>query len=418
MKIIVLSDICEINSGGTPSRSILNYYQGEIPWAKISDIEKAENGVIFDTEEKISVEGLKSIRNKLFPKDTLLFAMYGSIGKVAITGRELSTNQAILGISPKNTDQVNLKYLKIWFERNKQKLINQGRGVALQNLSATIIRNLEIPLPPLDDQIRIANVLGRAEALIAKRKEGIKTLDEFLKSTFLEMFGDPARNEKRWVKIVFESVVRDFRNGQSPVTTGHTEGKVYTLSAITGNSFKGDKYKISTFESIHDNSIVKNDDFLICRGNGNIKLVGRSAIVRDISDNIIFPDTMICANIDITKINKKFIEVMWKLPFIRSQIEQFARTTNGTYKINQQSLKSIMIIVPPIKLQFEFAAIVGKIESLKLRYKQSLSELESLYGSLSQRAFKGELDLSKVLVETDNENKELHINDNAGMKSG
>jgi len=68
MKLVVLSDICEISSGGTPSRSISNYYQGEIPWAKISDIENAEHGVIFDTEEKISVEGLKSIEISYFPK--------------------------------------------------------------------------------------------------------------------------------------------------------------------------------------------------------------------------------------------------------------------------------------------------------------------------------------------------------------
>lgn len=89
-----LSDYCDISSGGTPSRKNSSFFSGEIPWAKISDIENAENGIIFSTEEKISEDGLANIRNKLFPKGTLLFAMYGSIGKIAISGVELSTNQA------------------------------------------------------------------------------------------------------------------------------------------------------------------------------------------------------------------------------------------------------------------------------------------------------------------------------------
>jgi type I restriction enzyme S subunit len=174
MKSVILSEICEIGSGGTPSRNNPDYYKGNIPWAKISDIENAENGIIWDTAEKISIDGLKSIRNKIFSKGTLLFAMYGSIGKVAIAGIQISSNQAILGIRPKNSNQINIQYLKCWFERNKQKLINQGRGVALQNLSATIIRGLEIPLPPLDDQIRIASLLSKVENIISRRREQLK----------------------------------------------------------------------------------------------------------------------------------------------------------------------------------------------------------------------------------------------------
>jgi type I restriction enzyme S subunit len=186
---------------------------------------------------------------------------------------------------------------------------------------------------------------------------------------------------------------------------------VYTV-IVTANGEEGCSLKVVIIDDekamhlIMRRMLAKVDQIEI--GNGNIKLVGRSVVVKDNPDNIIFPDTMICANIDITKINKKFIEVMWKLPFIRSQIEQLARTTNGTYKINQQSLKSIMIIVPPIKLQFEFATIIEKIESLKSRYTQNLSELDNLYGSLSQRAFRGGLDLSKVLVKKEYENIELH----------
>ena len=215
MRKVKLSDVCDISSGGTPSRNNPEYFNGDIPWAKISDIENADNGVVYATEEHISPEGLKNIRGKLFPKGTLLFAMYGSIEKVGITGRALSTNQAILGIRPRRDDEIDLNYLKSWFGSNKQKLINQGRGVALKNLSATIVRNLEIELPTLNDQIRIAHLLGKVEGLIAQRKQHLQQLDDLLKSVFQEMFGDPVRNEKGWNIEPCEKVVFDISSGTS-----------------------------------------------------------------------------------------------------------------------------------------------------------------------------------------------------------
>ena len=88
-------EIGQMSSGGTPSRANAEFYGGTFPWAKISDIESAKSGVITDTEEKITDAGLKAINNRIFEKNTLLLAMYGSVGKTAITGTRLSCNQAI-----------------------------------------------------------------------------------------------------------------------------------------------------------------------------------------------------------------------------------------------------------------------------------------------------------------------------------
>ncbi|MDT8309630.1 MAG: restriction endonuclease subunit S [Bacteroidales bacterium] len=96
-----LSEVCDIQSGGTPSRLKKEFWNGEIPWSKISDIEKSD-GILLETEESITVKGLKAIRNRMFNPGTLLFAMYGSVGKAAIAGIEVSTNQAILGITVKD----------------------------------------------------------------------------------------------------------------------------------------------------------------------------------------------------------------------------------------------------------------------------------------------------------------------------
>ena len=109
--LIELNSVCNIKSGGTPSRKKSEFYGNEIKWAKISDLEKSGDGYIYDTEEKITKKGLENIRNRMFDKDTLFLAMYGSVGKTAITKNRMSCNQAILGITPKDKE-IDLKFLK------------------------------------------------------------------------------------------------------------------------------------------------------------------------------------------------------------------------------------------------------------------------------------------------------------------
>ncbi|MFA6008006.1 MAG: restriction endonuclease subunit S [Candidatus Shapirobacteria bacterium] len=385
MKLILLSEICEVSSGGTPSRAKLDFYRGEIPWAKISDIENAKNGILYDTEEKISIEGLKSIRNILFPAGTLLFAMYGSIGKVAIAGKELSTNQAILGIRPKRNAQVNVKYLKTWFEQNKQMLLNQGRGVALQNLSATIIRSLKIPLPPLNDQIRIATILTRAENLITKRKESIKALDELLKSTFLEMFGDGSG-----IPTMLGDVI-EIQSGQiNPKEKPYSE--MYHVGGANIESGTGNLINLQQAKSenlISGKYLFSNEYLLYSKIRPYLNKVGVPAF------------TGICsADIYPIKPKKEFINKQF-LRFILMSKQFLGYTKNNSDranipKINRKALILYSFMLPSLSLQSKFAAIVEKAEIIKVHYQQSLAELENLYGSLSQRAFKGELDVSKI----------------------
>lgn len=412
MKVTILSDICEISSGGTPSRSIPSYYKGEIPWAKISDIENAENGVVFDTEEKISLEGLKSIRNKLFPKGTLLFAMYGSIGKVAIAGRELSTNQAILGIRPKKTDEVNLKYLKMWFERNKQRLISQGRGVALQNRSATIIRKIKIPLPPLDDQIRIATVLTQAEKLIAKRKESIAMLDELLKSTFLDMFGDPVRNEKGWEIVSIKELCSKVID--CPHNTPQYSGILTDLYCIRSADIQNGylefnntlQVDVHTFNQRNVRHIPSYNDIVFTREGGRLGNCAR--VPRDVK--ICLGQRIMLFVVDSSIATSEFL---WALLNTNSLQQCISNLAGGgaAPRVNIKDFIKIECFCPPHLLQNQFTSIVKKIESLKEKYTQSLTELENLYGSLSQRAFKGELDLSKVslVYETETEVEEIEM---------
>lgn len=412
MRKVKLSDVCEISSGGTPSRNNPEYFYGDIPWAKISDIENANNGIVYATEEHISKEGLKNIRGKIFPKDTLLFAMYGSIGKVGIAGIKLSTNQAILGVRPRRDDEININYLKSWFESNKQKLINQGRGVALKNLSATIVRNLEIELPVIDDQVRIAHLLGKVEGLIAQRKQHLQQLDDLLKSAFLEMFGFRDQTYKKWTIDALEVYTK--------IVSGVTKGKKYNsknlievpymrVANVQDGHFVLDEIKtIFVTQKEVDQYLLFSGDLLLTEGGDPDKL-GRGSVWKNQIENCIHQNHIFRVRIsEHSKINPYYLSALIGSRYGKSYFLKSAKQTTGIASINSTQLKNFPVVIPPIELQKQFATIVEKVESLKSRYQRSLIDLESLYGALSRQAFKGELDLSRVpLPSTQPEEKKV-----------
>lgn len=400
MRRVTLSEICDISSGGTPSRNNPEFFKGDIPWAKISDIEAAYNGFVYTTGEYITGDALKNIRGKLFPKGTLLFAMYGSIGKVAIAGRELSTNQAILGIRPKADDQIDLNYLKCWFESNKQRLINQGQGVALKNLSATIVRNLEIELPPLDDQKRIAHLLGKVEGLIARRKQHLQQRDDLLKSVFLEMFGDPVQNEKEWDTIPFHRVGR-FISGGTP-SKGRDDFWSGNFPWVSPKDMKVSKIE---YAADHISEEVFKETSLKRIAPGHLLIVVRGMILAH-SFPVAINTVEIAINQDMKAIRPiKGMNVIYLqncLVSLKRQILKLISTAgHGTRRFDSIAMQKLSIPKPSEALQNQFAAIVEKVEGLKSRDKQSLTDLERLYGALSQKAFNGDLDLSRVPLPTE-----------------
>lgn len=390
-EMVRLGDVCKISSGGTPSRSKSEYYKnGYFPWAKISDIEKS-NGLLTYTEEKITVAGLQSIRNKVFEKGTLLFAMYGSIGKVCITDIDTSTNQAILGIQIVNN--IITKYLYYYFLYIKPRLLNKGNGVALKNLSATIIRELEIPLPSLDYQTKIADILEKAELLISQKKEQIKAMDELIESLFYDMFGDPISNLKDW-DITSLLNHGEFKNGLN-YSKDDSGVKIFcigvgdfkSLSKITGikNLHSLDLNKLPS-----DDYILNDKDLLFVRSNGNKNLIGRCVEINTENERITYSGFCIRYRLNDISLSSCFLTHLFRVSSFRKAMLKNGRGAN-IQNINQQLLNNLKIIKPPIFLQNQFADKVHAIEMKKEEMLKGLEELEEMFNSIMQKSFRGEL---------------------------
>jgi type I restriction enzyme S subunit len=226
-------------------------------------------------------------------------------------------------------------------------------------------------------------------AIRRKREQALTLADDFLRSVFLKMFGDSSTNPMGHPIKNFETILLiPLRNGISPSSKGKVSANVLTLTAITGDRFDADQVKDGKFlEPISAKDAVNRSDFYICRGNGSPDLIGKGYFANRDIEGTAFPDTMIAAKPDPREVTQAYLEKLWNSPFIRNQIREAARTTNGTFKINQTAAGAIKIPIPPLADQQKYQGIVDQVG----RSKSKLAYGDDLFPALSQRAFRGEL---------------------------
>jgi type I restriction enzyme S subunit len=289
--------------------------------------------------------------------------------------------------------EVDPRYLAWYFQTPDywRQITSSASGTAQPGVNATKLKSLSVPTPPLPEQRRIADVLEKADAVRRKRKEAIALSEELLRSAFLEMFGDPVTNPKGWPVRALGDVLRlPLRNGLSPSAGGGYAAKVLTLSAITRGHWNRDAVKDGAFAAEPwDDVRVDARDLLICRGNGNLALVGSAEFPEQSDAEIVFPDTMIAARVNNGLFGKAFLKHLWGTRLIRGQIEARARTTNGTFKVNQTAIESLSLLMPPMHLQERF----DEVAAVARRLREHLAHPghHALFESLVQRAFRGEL---------------------------
>ena len=339
----------------------------------------------------------KAKRGNSAPKlGDVLFSKDGTVGKVYVVDtRETFAVLSSLAILRPDASRLDAGYFG-WVLKTDSCLEQASRsktGSAIRRIILKDLKRVRFPLPPVAEQKWIAVILDAADALRAKRREALAQLDTLLQSTFLDMFGDPVTNPMGWEERALGEMVQDgLRNGLSPSTKGTVDGEVLTLSAITHGRFDFAARKRARFDQQPSPSQqLRTDTFLICRGNGNRRLVGTGAYPDRSSKRVCFPDTMIGLAIDSRVVAAAYLRHVWRTRRVRQQIEGGARTTNGTHKVNQRLLSSIVFPVPPVTLQSRFAAVVESVEQQKTIQRAHLAELDTLFASLQSRAFRGEL---------------------------
>jgi len=386
-----LADLCDITIGRTPSRSIAEYWGGSSPWVSISDM---RSKYISETKECITDFGIEKARCRIIKKGTLLLSFKLSIGKLSFADRDLFTNEAIAALQIKDKKKLYPDYL--FYVLRFIPLTGSNQAAMGKTLNSKSLAILRIPIPEnYADQVRIAGILSRAEGLTEKRKESIRLLDEFLKSTFLEMFGDPVRNEKGWESAPLSNFGALDRgvSKHRPRNASHLLGGKYPLIQ-TGEVSNTGTYITQYIKTYSELGFQQSK--LWNAGTLCITIAANIAKTGILTFDACFPDSVVGFTPDKKVTNILYIHHLFG--FFQMILEKNAPQA-AQKNINLDILRNLRVPKPPIQLQNKFASIVEKVETMKAKYQVSLEELERLYGSLSQRAFKGELDLSGVNLE-------------------
>ncbi len=398
MKFERLGNICTVRNGYAFKSE--QFVEDGVPIIRISDIK----GNFVKSEKAVRIKYNSSFENFKITNGDLLIAMSGATtGKYGIyNSDEIGfQNQRVGCFVIKDKEKLSNDYLLQALRFLKPVIERKAHGSGQPNISGKDIEELEIPLPSLSDQIQIANILSKAETLIEQRKESIALLDEFLKSTFLEMFGDPIKNDKGWEEKTIESFVKKEKYSLKRGPFGGALKKeifvpsgylVYEQYHALNNDFTFARYFIdeTKFQELKAFEVSAGDIIISCSG----VYLGKLAIIPQGAKRGIINQALLKISLDEKIINNQFFIFLFSHPSFKTK---FYGNIVGTGIPNFPSMadfKKFNFIYPPIELQTQFATIVNKTETLKAQYQQSLQQLENLYGSLSQKAFKGELEMA------------------------
>lgn len=405
-----LESVASWGSGGTPSRKHEEYYNGDILWIKTGEL---NNGWIYDTEEKITDEGLKKSSAKLFPPYSVLIAMYGAtIGKVAILGVPATTNQACACAVCNQS----LLYMYLFYYCISQKnvFIEKGKGGAQPNISQIILKQHPIPLPPLSEQQRIVE---RIEELFAKLDEAKERLQEVAdnfavrKAAILhEAFtGELTKqwrlengvSDESWEEKTLQDVcsmkITDGTH-KTPVYCDSEKGvKFLSAKDITAEKICWDNIKYivpELHEELYKRLAPQVDDVLLAK-NGT---TGVAAIVEtdDIFD--------IYVTLAVLRPEKSIIYPLYLLKVVNSPLckEQFAQhlTGIGVPNLHLRDIKEVLIPLPTLPEQDEIVRLIDDLlareHKAQQATEQALASIDLMKKSILARAFRGELGTNKA----------------------
>ena len=300
-------------------------------------------------------------------------------------------------------------YLKSQFDY----LRKTATGATIPHINRKALESIPLPKIELNDQIRIAHLLGKVEGLIAQRKQHLQQLDDLMKSVFLEMFGDPIKNPHDFPVRKLSDFYINPKEGTKCGPFGSALKKdeyvdsgipVWNMDNIdpTGRMLPPFRMWITSekFKELSSYSVIDGDIIISRAGT-----VGKMCVAKMNGEAAI-----ISTNLIRLRLGDKLrpLHVVSLMTYCKGRIGRLKVGPDGAFThMNTWILDKLEFPYPPTELQDQFASIVEKVESLKSRYQQSLNDLESLYGALSQQAFKGELDLSRVPLPVSNVSAEV-----------
>ncbi|UTT59089.1 restriction endonuclease subunit S [Cellulosimicrobium cellulans] len=391
-----LGDVVRFQSGGTPSRNHEGYWHGDLPWITGADI--SPNGAI-TPRAHVTNSALSDSAARMVPAGTLLLVTRTAVGKNAVTTFPLAFSQDITAITP--SSHVDIGYLSRFLSSHAPQLASAARGATIKGVTREVVSGIRIPLPPLDEQRRIAAALDYVDTLHAMRLESTRLLDAMPRALFEELFvrGTMLSWPRTTVAEVASSAKSSIRTGpfgsqllkEEFVDSGIP---VLGIDNVVTNAFRwGDRrfIKPDKYRELERYTVHPGDVLITIMGT-----VGRCAIVPDDIPTAINTKHLCCITLDQDRCLPEFLRAsfLWH----PDSLHYLNATKKGAIMagLNMGIIKSLPLTLPPIWLQKEFARRLDAVESVRSWTDGHLAELDALFTSLQARAFAGELDVDNV----------------------
>lgn len=382
-----LGELCEILSGFAWPASKFNQDKRGVPIIRIQNVDAVLNNDFVYWDEPYDIRFL--IR-----RGDLVLTLSGSFRIQAWTGPDALLNQRIIKIMPsKKLDQGWLLHV---LRPRLDQIEGLGKHALVNNVSLSDIRKLTIPLPPLVEQRRIAEILNLAEALRAKRRTALAQLDSLTRSIFFDLCGEPAC--KGWIETDIKGVSHprsgSIRTGPFGSQLLHSEFVREGIAVLGIDNAVANEFRWAGRRFITEAKYLQLKRYTVQPGDVLITIMGtcgRCVVVPDDIPLAINTKHLCCITLDQSKCLPVFLHAYFlQHPVAQKYLNQTAKGAIMS-GLNLGIIKQMPVLLPPMHLQREFAWRTGAVEKLRAAHRTSLEELDALFTSLQHRAFSGEL---------------------------
>lgn len=383
-----LGDVCTVISGSTPKTSVAEYWDGDIKWITPAELNE-DSFYLYDSQRHITELGKEKTGLSYMPIGTVILSSRAPIGKTAIAGCEMCCNQGFKNLIC--SDHIFNEYLYYFLKGKTDYLNSLGRGATFKEISKSIVENIEIRLPALEEQKQIARQFGEIYRLISLRKQQLAKLDELVKARFVELFGDAEHNEKGLptspMTELCEIIDGDRGKNYPKQEEFSEEGFCLFLNAknVTSNGFSFENCMYITEEKdkiLRNGKLSRGDVVLTTRGTlGNLAFYDESVPYEHMRIN----SGMVILRMKRDRITERFFIEQFKMQL--ASIKERIASGSAQPQLPISTMNKIVMLVPDVELQNQFAAFVKQTDKSKLTVQQSLDKLELLKKALMQKYF-------------------------------
>ncbi len=383
-----LGDVCTVISGSTPRTSIGEYWNGDVKWITPAELNE-DSFYINDSVRHITEEGRIKTGLSYMPAGTVILSSRAPIGKTAIAGCEMCCNQGFKNLICSN--KIFNEYLYFFLKAKTEYLNSLGRGATFKEISKAIVEDIEIPLPDYEKQKQISSQMRKLDSLIALRKQQLLKLDELVKARFVELFGDAEHNEKGLptspMTELCEIIDGDRGKNYPKQEEFSEEGFCLFLNAknVTSNGFSFENCMYITEEKdkiLRNGNLSRGDVVLTTRGTlGNLAFYDESVPYEHMRIN----SGMVILRMKRDRITERFFIEQFKMQL--ASIKERIASGSAQPQLPISTMNKIVMLVPDVELQNQFAAFVEQIDKSKFEIQKSLEKLETLKKALMQKYF-------------------------------